>query len=939
MLNYEYNDHNFIFSFLNDKGEIALQKNWKDFHSEFLSELAILNELHDNGFAEFTDDACVLSDTQLLVLDELDKRILGLPPQYPFEILIEQDGNLIDKTFKFKYGFYNFTPNGTKLKACRDRVFVEIENDLYLLSENQYKICELIEEFNNSPIDQKGGIENYKKLIEIKNLAINNRTTFDPYLSNQDLHSPDKVKLDIDFKNGFLEIIPEVDIDNKSAFTAAFDKFGTVRNQYPISGPNGETKRVLLSRVLIDDLQNLKKNRKVSDPKKIQEIVEHPELYFNQENIDYSVFYSDRVKEIGLYTPKYYPFVSPYKSKWIPGILIKDKIHGEQKIHISTPEKLDELIVLREKAVDIKENTIKWNGSEIPLEVADKLIDTAKRQFKDTSKPIAPINKSEPEVLIIKENAETMEYIQSGQLKTKFDLKYSLISNLAPGLELKTHQKHGVAWLQTLLKENQSGGLLADDMGLGKTLQLLYFIEWHAQNFDSDKPYLIVAPVSLLENWENEYNKFFKPQSLSITKLYGKVSLTKSNEPAKNLADAKRLQCKQIILTNYETLRNYQISLGLVDFAIIALDEAQKIKTPGTLITNACKALKADFKIAMTGTPVENTLVDIWCILDFAVPGLLGNGKEFVETYQKPLEDPNTNRTELTEALRKNIGDFILRRLKSDVAKDLPKKFDNEFSRKKRTMFPEQLSRYKQEIELANNKDIKGVEKRNQILKSIWAIRDISDHPYLLNGQIFSKSTDELISSSSKLYTTVSILEEIKYNNQKVIIFADRKETQKMLQKVIFDKFEIFPSIINGDTPTVKKFEGKSKLSRQQTIDNYQNVNGFNVIIMSPIAAGVGLNVTKANHIIHYTRHWNPAKEEQATDRAYRIGQQQDVHVYYPMAIFPDNMTDENGNKLKSFDEVLDQLLTRKKALASDALFPTEEFEVTPEEIFGNLFN
>lgn len=504
-------------------------------------------------------------------------------------------------------------------------------------------------------------------------------------------------------------------------------------------------------------------------------------------------------------------------------------------------------------------------------------------------------------------------------------------------MELKKHQMGGVAWLQTLIKEKQPGGLLADDMGLGKTLQLLYFIEWHSQHCDDNKPYLIVAPVSLLENWENEYQKFFSPQNLPLCKLYGGVSLTKENNPIQNQQDAKRLQFKQIILTNYETLRSYQISLGLVDFAIIALDEAQKIKTPGTLITNASKALKADFKIAMTGTPVENTLVDIWCLMDFAVPGLLGNAKDFAKEYQNPLRDENADIKALTEKLRSNIGDFILRRYKKDVI-DLPDKHDNEKSRIKREMPSIQLNRYKQEIETANDSELEGTDKRNQKLKSLWAVRDISDHPYLLESQILKFTTDELITSSSKLQTTVGILADIKSKSEKVIVFADRRETQKMLQKIIYDTFGIFTSIINGDTPTTKQLEGKSKLSRQQTIDRFQAEEGFNVIIMSPIAAGVGLNVTKANHIIHYTRHWNPAKEEQATDRAYRIGQQKDVFVYYPMAVFPDDMKDEEGNKLKSFDEILDTLLNNKKALASNTLFPTEQAELTPDELFGNIF-
>jgi SNF2 family DNA or RNA helicase len=166
-----------------------------------------------------------------------------------------------------------------------------------------------------------------------------------------------------------------------------------------------------------------------------------------------------------------------------------------------------------------------------------------------------------------------------------------------------------------------------------------------------------------------------------------------------------------------------------------------------------------------------------------------------------------------------------------------------------------QLDRYKQEIEMANDSDLEGVEKRNQKLKSLWAVRDISDHPFLLESQILNFSSEELISSSSKLQTTVGVLADIKSKGEKAIIFADRRETQKMLQKIVYDTFGIFTSIINGDTPATKQLEGKSKLSRQQTIDRFQSEEGFNVIIMSPIAAGVGLerNQSKPYHTLYKT--------------------------------------------------------------------------------------
>ncbi len=329
----------------------------------------------------------------------------------------------------------------------------------------------------------------------------------------------------------------------------------------------------------------------------------------------------------------------------------------------------------------------------------------------------------------------------------------------------------------------------------------------------------------------------------------------------------------------------------------------------------------------MTGTPVENTLVDMWCIMDFSVSGLLGTTKAFAKEFQNPLKNSETDVVVLGELLHKRIGNYMMHRLKIDVAKDLPTKHDNEQSRIRKQMPPVQLERYKAEMEQAKKTDMEGVNRGALILKSLQAIRDISDHPYLVDKQIMCYPSNELVATSAKLQILLDIIENIRNKGEKAIVFADRKETQKMLQKVIYEYYRVSASIINGDTPATKQKDGKS---RQQTIDKYQSVIGFNVIIMSPIAAGVGLNVTSANHIIHYSRHWNPAKEEQATDRAYRIGQKKDVHVYYPMAI---------ADEFTSFDLILDALLARKKALAASTLYPTEQIELKLDETYNSVFS
>jgi SNF2 family DNA or RNA helicase/HJR/Mrr/RecB family endonuclease len=935
---YTYSN-NFFFSIQSNEGTRIPLLNWDNLKNDFLAQLSILYELHDNGIADFKNDTCEVETLEILKLSDASKQILGLPHEFPYEIYIQSDGQLNQQNFKFKYGFYDFAPNGTRFQAQRNGAIISIYGTDYLLSENQYQICEALDSFNNLTEKERTFQNNLRRFADIKTISKSAALILDSYLNSQNVLCPDKIKVDIQFINEKLEVIPSIEIENEIGFVNAFDKLPKILDIYPVSDGMGSTTRVVLSAKQKEELQKIKGLRKVENPETIRQLIESPELFFDEEHTDFTKFYSERVKEIGLYKPKFYPFVCPYKSEWIPGIAIKDKLHGQKRIYIKTPEKLSAFIEDKENSVKNKQTSVMWEDVEIPIVEAENLIKTAKRQFENPKEPVTRIDRNtDYEVLIIKENAELTEFIQNVESIENLIHSFSAIDNLFSGITLKTHQVEGISWLQTLHKENLSGCLLADDMGLGKTLQLLYFIEWHSKVYQDNKPYLIVAPVSLLENWENEYKKFFSPQNLFLTKLYGSTNLTKAFSQIQNQREAQLLQRQHIILTNYETLRSYQATLCLIDFAVVVLDEAQKIKTPGTLVTNASKALKADFKIAMTGTPVENTLIDIWCIIDFAVPGLLGNAKEFAKEFQNPLKEEDTDIKELTERLRNKIGIFIKRRLKRDVAKDLPAKHDNHKSRIKKVMPHVQLQRYKVEIENANNSGLSGVDGRNQKLKSLLAVRDISDHPFLLDNQILNFSSEELIATSAKLQTTIGILTDIKSKNEKVIVFADRKETQKMLQKVIYDTFSIFSSIVNGDTPSSKKRENTAKLTRQQTIDRFQSESGFNVIIMSPLAAGVGLNVTGANHVVHYSRHWNPAKEEQATDRAYRIGQQKDVFVYYPMAVFPDSMKNENGEIIKSFDEILDALLNNKKALASNTLFPTEQAEVRPDELFGNIF-
>ena len=392
--------------------------------------------------------------------------------------------------------------------------------------------------------------------------------------------------------------------------------------------------------------------------------------------------------------------------------------------------------------------------------------------------------------------------------------------------------------------------------------------------------------------------------------------------------DVKRLQDADVVLTTYETVRDFQLDLGLIPWATVVIDEAQRIKTPGTLVTNALKALKTDFRLAMTGTPVENSLMDLWCITDFVAPGYLDSAKNFNNEFCRPLKNPETDIRVLGDRIRERIGVHLKRRLKTDILDDLPEKHIH-VEGCQQEMPPIQAERYQAALQSTQDSESSGPQQRNRILQVLQQLRDISDHPLLADSQWESLPIAELIEQSAKLTVTVQLLEKIRTDNEKVILFAERRKTQHLLAHVVREYFGLKDvCIVNGTTPGSTQRANSMKMSRQQSVDRFQNTPGFNAIIMSPLSAGVGLNITEANHVIHYSRWWNPAKEDQASDRVYRIGQNRPVHIYLPMA---------THREFQTFDVILHELLERKRQLSQGTLFPTEQAEVTPKEILEKL--
>lgn len=879
-----------------------------------------LATLVDNGYAYASKEGCLLPYENIYLLDEDERILLGVPQPYDKAMRLVGTSMLNLSDFEYKVEFLTYVPDGELIVCERGGNILVKGRDKYLLNEAQYALLNRVDAFNSTPEEDKTTDYNLRCFAEIKALAEQAGCQLDSYLENENVYAPERIKIEIGRDDEGFTVEPAVDIEENDKFQTYFDKMRKVQAQYPVQRENGERVRIVLNKEQKENLHYLKEQcGKHKTREEIQKMIEQPTEYFDPNAFDLSELYSDRVIEIGVYKPKFYPFICPYKSSWIAGATVETPQYGTTKVTINNEEELEKLKREIQSAKENKKGIVEYNNTQLDIEDAMFLAQTAEKQLKDPSQPAKVESENGNEarnVLIIEENAEELGFAVKERIIEKGD-KYTLFTDpfLQEGFSLKDHQKEGVAWLQHLYKSKASGCLMADDMGLGKTLQILYFIDWHSRKYANHKPYLIVAPISLLENWKNEYERFFMQPRMKINMLTSKDVTRKFD---KSIVD--KMQKMDIILTNYESLRISQLNFCAVEFDVVALDEAQKIKSPGTLVTNAAKALKCNFKIAMTGTPVENSLLDLWCIMDFCVPGLLGNAKAFAAQYQNPLKKEDTDIVALGNEVHDKLGVYFMRRLKKDAAKDLPDKIE---LKEKVLMPPVQKEAYASVV----NDYTSGIQPN--MLVTIMHLREVSEHPYLYDSTLLNHETDEIVDTSARLQATIKFLDEIKKKEEKVIIFVERKETQKMLQKLCLKRYGIITKIINGDTPSIVKRNMPNKQSRQSSIDEFQAVDGFNVIIMSPVAAGMGLNVTAANHVIHYSRHWNPAKENQATDRAYRIGQTKDVFVYYPMAVRSD---------IKSFDETLDDLLSRKTSLATSTIFPTERVEVKQEELGQMLF-
>lgn len=457
--------------------------------------------------------------------------------------------------------------------------------------------------------------------------------------------------------------------------------------------------------------------------------------------------------------------------------------------------------------------------------------------------------------------------------------------------ELRPYQRTGYSWLRFVVRLGL-GACLADDMGLGKTVQVIALL-LDLKRDRQKKASLLVVPASLIANWKSELTKFAPTISFAV------AHPSETNAAAVTATQADSFD---LIVTTYgvlvrtEWMKEHRWRLAI-------LDEAQAIKNSGTKQTKAVKELMAGSRIAMTGTPVENRLSDLWSLFDFLNPGLLGGSKEF-STFVKRLQG---SESPSFEPLRNLVRPYILRRLKTDkrVISDLPDKTELKafcsLSKHQAALYQKAVDDLEYQLQTAD-----GIQRRGIVLAQLMRLKQICNHPAQVTG-----TNDFIADRSGKFRRLAEIVEEISSRQEKVLIFTQFREITEPLAEYLGTLFGRSGLVLHGGT-SVKK--------RKELVDQFQREDGPPFFVLSLKAGGSGLNLTAASHVIHFDRWWNPAIENQATDRAFRIGQNKNVLVHKFIC---------RG----TVEERIDEMITRKVQVAADAIGEGDSGEVLLTEM------
>lgn len=921
----------------------------------------LIPQLIDLGLATFEEGALRIPFEHFATLEsrEIDA-FDACTPWSPYTIELKASGWLGGPTFSYRYGFYLGTQ---RIHLVRRGCFVRRGDTICRLDSQTYGLVEAIDHFNALPADARESTQAFLKFAEVKGLAEGVGVQIDRFLAHERVLVPPRLGLNLVVEDeDRISFTPKIDGIDTDEFRRAFFALDDVDEIYSVERDAGERVRVVLADEQREVLRRMQRVRHLGGAERAQ-VLRNPIAVFDgvagSVEIDLESF-GPRVRGVGDFPFIVQPYLrrdtgifdgpeavagGPGESEITAGIQCSYVDGRVEDVALKSRQEVRDLHEAVKQAWRRGEGTIEVQGKSILLdEPFMRAVEELHEQVAPRRNAAAGPEKKKRQYLLIYTNENEIEYEEAA---ADVAAGQAIVPHaLSPHVVLKQHQLQGLAWMQRCFQTGRRGCLLADDMGMGKTLQILTFLAWaieqrelSAEQSDPElppwNPILIVAPLVLLENetWINEMRTYFGGEGAIFQPclLLRGAELRALRRPDMGgpetvlgaaVLDLERLRQYRIILTNYETVTNYQHSFARMKAAwsIVVTDEAQEYKIPSTKISHALKSLAPRFRIAATGTPVETRLLDVWNIFDFLQPGkLLGSAAEFSRTYERgDGSGPTVNA--LKTRLRFGTPEaFVLRREKSALA-DLPPKIEREL---RCDLSSEQRRLH---IELVRQVGRSG-EGRHPF-EVIHQLLRLYQHPALV-PRYEPISSREAIACCPKLAAVVECLRQIRTKGEKALIFTRSLDMQHLLAQVIADLFGFEADIVNGSASRMDQV-GRGRRSRKAMIQRFRGTQGFSAIILSPDVAGIGLTLTEANHVIHYGRWWNPAKELQATDRAYRIGQTREVHVYYPIAVDP-------LREFDTFDEKLHALLCRRRDLAAEFLAPLPSEDDLQQELMTDV--
>lgn len=964
----------------------------KKVSSHILHQFITLQGLVEQGLAEMNPGGFLIYSEDAVRLDDDVRKILGLPDPWPGEFEAQFSGNTFQPNFSLSLVLIK--PNGDKIINIDfdGPIFYVTREQLFLPSESQWLAINAVRNHEKLTANERN---EYNNLFAVHSLKYAKEHGCDIQLKHfeslETIEPSDVAVTGYVEDNGDLKLIPYFEgIENVEEVE---ERLWQLDSEGKVESLRIGDKIVLLDKIKKQALKEILTNRTI--PKdQVPQFIKTPNAFLDASLVNLELGFSLRVKGVAKFIHAYFGETDASSISWFEKALSDAE-------NISPPGKLVDLIDAEDKYEEIKkkvEDAYKSGATiitvdEESIDISDRksvkkaLLNALEKLSDPGGADPEPGGKGfgeKPDIVVVDAALNDTKNEFGGEdypskiedILFRDDISWDYLKR-----KPFKHQEEGIRWLLGLLKRNlqvtpeesDNGAILADDMGLGKTyMSLVGISEYYNLCKNNDiplRPVLVVAPLSLMENWRDEVEcTFDKAPFKDIVILQQAADLRKyrikgmGGETRQNLSNSEdnssaeiryslkigsehgldRLDLPQrLVITTYDALRDYQFSLCQIDWSFVVFDEAQNIKNPNTLATRAAKGLKSCFKLIVTGTPVENHLGDFWCLMDTARPGALGAYQEFRKQFVLPIkkaanDEVDNVRMEVGKELRNTVGALMLRRMKEDHLDNLPNKkiivgikeipdgwvYEDSLSK---VMKGEQLKKYNDIIDAVNMD--RDSDKKNPILAGLQYLKQTTLHPFLnasIDGLEIPDSRNKAITmldQSGKLNILRKTLDEIKGRDEKAIIFLIDKRLQSFLRVALQRLYNINIDIINGDTKAIAKTKKNSGLTRKALIAKFESSPGFGIIIMSPVAAGTGLTIVGANNVIHLERHWNPAKESQATDRVYRIGQKRDVNVYIPILEHPD---------FDSFDLNLHRLLSRKLELKDAIVTPTE---VHPDDL------